>query len=302
MHLISVIAPVALLVALGYILRRHGVVPEEWIHTLSRFVYHIALPGLIIASFWSLPWETPHIGRLVFAGLVGLVAFALLSGVLLALTPMNRRTKASVFLAAVVGNSIYMGFPIATAMFGDEAIVSTVALGTLFLVAGILVAIAGIDVFWKPEGARKYVSTLLTNPLSLSVVVGIVLGWWGVPTGNPFFTVFGMVGATASPLALIALGAFLHGRFLRDAVWHATLATALKLAIAPIITFLAIALFGVRFSELGVATVLAAMPVAVTTFSVAEELDLEVSVVASAIVVSTVASLITVPLVLAIWG
>jgi hypothetical protein len=301
MHFLIVIAPVVLLIVLGYVLRRSGVIPEPWEHSLSSFVYRISLPALIVASFWGVPWEAPHIGQLVWGGLVALAAFALLAGVLLALTPMNRRTKASVFLAAMVGNSVYMGFPIAAAMFGEEAGAAVVTLGTLFIVAGILIAIAGIDLFWEPEGVRAYVRKLLFNPLSFSVVAGVVLGFLPITTGNPLFTAVQALGATASPIALIALGAFLHGRFSREAVWHATLATALKLALAPIVAFLGIALFGVKFSELGVATVLAAMPVAVTTFSVAEELDLEVSVVASAIVVSTMASLITVPLVLAIW-
>lgn len=302
MHFLSVIAPVALLIALGYTLRRYGVIPEAWVHSLSSFVYHISLPALIVASFWGVPWEAPHIGKLVFGGLVALVAFALLAGVLLALTPMNRRTKASVFLAAVVGNSVYMGFPIASAMFGEEAGAAVITLGTLFVVAGIFIAIAGIDLFWEPEGVRAYVRKLLLNPLSFSVVAGVALGLLPVTTGNPLFTAVQALGATASPIALVALGAFLYGRFLRDAVWHATLATALKLAIAPIIAFLTVALLGVKFSELGVVTVLAAMPVAVTTFSVAEELDLEVSVVASAIVMSTIASVITIPLVLSVWG
>lgn len=301
MNILSIILPVLLLVAAGYALRRSGAMPEEWLHPLHGFVYHVALPALVIASFWGIPWQTPGLMKLVGAGMLAFVAFAVLVGVLLALTPMNRRTKASVFLAAVVGNSIYMGFPIADGAFGGEHAV-VVALGTLFLVVGILVAIAGIELFWKPEETRAYIKSLVKNPLAAALVVGAAAGLSGWGEGGVVHRTISMLGATASPIALIALGAFLKGRFVRDAAWHASLATALRLLIAPVVAFIGIALIGSRFQDLGVATLLAAMPVAVTTMSVADELDLEQSVVASSIVMSTILAVITIPLALLLWS
>lgn len=300
MNIFSIILPIILLVGAGYCLRRFEIMPEEWTHTLHGFVYHVALPALVIAGFWSIPWQAPGLAKLMGAGTLAFIAFALLVGILLALTPMNRRTKASVFLAAVVGNSIYMGFPIADGAFSDGH-AAVVALGTLFLVLGILIAIAGIELFWEPEGTRAYLRSLARNPLALSLVLGIAIGFSGWGAGGIVHQTFGMVGATATPVALIALGAFLRGKFVRDAAWHAALATALRLLIAPMVLFLGIALVGGRFEELGVATVLAAMPVAVTAVSVADELDLEQSVVASSIVMSTLLALITIPLVLLLW-
>jgi len=302
MNIIEIILPVLLLIAAGYCLRRFDIMPEEWIHTLHGFVYHVALPALVIAGFWSIPWMQPGLVKLMGAGFLAFLAFALLVGILLALTPMNRRTKASVFLAAVVGNSIYMGFPIADTAFGGDAHAAIVALSTLFLVLGILVAIAGIELFWEPDRTRTYLRSLARNPLALALLVGVGLGVSGVGEGGIVHQTFRMVGVTASPLALLALGAFLRSRFVRDASWHAALATALRLLIAPMTIFLGIALIGGRFEDLGVATVLAAMPVAVTAVSVADELDLEQSVVASAIVMSTLLAIVTVPLILLLWA
>ncbi|MDO8470230.1 MAG: AEC family transporter [bacterium] len=301
MNTFSIILPVLLLVAAGYYLRRFELMPEEWTHTLNGFVYHVALPALVVAGFWGIPWQVPGLAKLIGAGVLAFIAFALLVGILLALTPMNRRTKASVFLAAVVGNSIYMGFPIADGAFGDGH-TAVVALGTIFLVIGILIAIAGIEVFWEPERTRAYLRSLARNPLAIALVMGIAVGFSGWGVGGIVHQTFGIVGATASPIALIALGAFLRGTFVRDAAWHAALATALRLLIAPVVVFLGIALIGSRFQELGIATILAAMPVAVTTMSVADELDLEQSVVASSIVMSTLLALVTVPLILLLWA
>ena len=303
MTIISIILPIFLLIIGGFVLRKTNVMKEEWVHMLNSFVYYIALPALIIVSFWDVRWAAPGLLRLVGMNCLFLIGFAVLLGVFLALLPMNRRLKASVFLAALVSNSIYMGFPLGKLSFGPEGADITVAVGTLFLAFGIILSIIGIEIFWKPESYRGYVREFAKNPLIIGVVLGaLTIFFGGVP--GPLVvvhTTLAMVAAIASPAALLALGGFLAGRFTREVVWFAALASSVKLLAFPALIFVADVLVGGGIREVGTSMLLAAMPVAVTTFVIAERFNLDQSLVASSIVMSTMASVVTIPLVLALW-
>lgn len=304
MDIISIVLPIFLLIGGGFVLRKFDIVKEEWVHTLNSFVYYVALPALIVVSFWNISWGTPGLLRLIGTNTLFLVGFALVLGLFLALCPMNRRLKASVFLVGLVGNSIYMGFPIGEQAFGPEGSASVIGVGTLFLVLGILLAIVGVELFWEPKKLGAYIAGFVKNPLSIGVVLGILVSLIGSSDGlvGTVKGAVGMVAAIASPAALIALGSFLHGRFVRDVVWFSILGSAIKLFAFPILIFFADIMIGGGVREVSVSMLLAAMPVAVTTFVIAEQFDLDQSLVASSIVLSTVASVVTIPLVLLLWS
>jgi predicted permease len=304
MAITSTVLPIFLLIGGGFLLRKYDVVKEEWVHTLNSFVYYVALPALIVVSFWNISWSTPGLLRLIGNNVLFLVGFALVLGIFLTLLPMNRRLKASIFLVALVSNSIYMGFPIGEQAFGTEGTASVVGLGTLFLVLGILLSIVGIELFWQPKQLAAYVVGLLRNPLALGVAAGVIVSFIGAGDGvlSIVRSTVGMVGAIASPAALITLGSFLYGRFVKDVVWFSILGSALKLFAFPILIFFVDILLGGTVREVSVSMLLAAMPTAVTTFVIAEQFDLDQSLVASTIVLSTVASVVTIPLVLLLWS
>lgn len=305
MDILSVVLPIFLLIALGFVLRKTNVMKPEWVHIENSLVYSVGLPALIITSFWNVDWNTPGLLRLVGLNFLFLLGFALALGILLALLPMNRRVKASIFLVGLVGNTIYMGFPLGMQAFGAEAASTVVGVGTLFLVFGIMVAIVGIEIFWQPERLISYLKNFVKNPLILGVVAGVAVSFIHDTTGIAGIVreTVGMIGALASPLALIALGGFLFDRFDREVVWFATLATGIKLLAFPIVFFFVdILIGGGGVREVGVSMLLGAMPAAVTTLAVAEQFDLDQSLVASTVVVSTVASVVTVPLVLSLWA
>ncbi len=299
----TIALPIFLIIGAGFVLRRTNVIKEEWFHVLNSFVYHVALPALIIAGFWSIRWTTPGLLKFVGVNLLFLIGFAVVLGIGLAVMPINRRIKASLFLAAMVGNSIYMGFPLGEQAFGPEALDRVVGIGTLFMVAGILISIIAVEVFWRPDRLSGYLKNFMKNPLGIGVVLGIVAsllgadGWlMGVVRES-----ITLVAAAASPAALLALGSFLYGRFEREVVWFAAFAAAVKLFAFPALIFFVDVLAGGGVREVGTSMLLAAMPTAAAAFTVAEEFDLEMPLVATTLVMSTVGSIFTVPLILAIW-
>jgi predicted permease len=109
-----------------------------------------------------------------------------------------------------------------------------------------------------------------------------------------------MLAATASPVALFALGSFLHGKFKKQDASLAVWTTAAKLLVFPLAVFLLAKIFNLSAENQSISALISTMPVAVTCFVIAEKYKLNQQLVANAIVLSTAVSIATIPLFL-IW-
>ncbi len=296
-----VIAPLFVLVAIGFGLRSISVIKPSWIKVLNACVYWISLPALIVHNLGSLEYS-PASNQVLLTNFVAVLAVALLVFVLLLLTPLTPKHKAAVFTAALVGNTIYMGVPIYQAVLpGGHALATAVA--ALHLVAGMTLSMLAIE-YWvvKSRDIGSYAKDLAQNPLIIAVAAGMLVsalrGDGQIP--NAIAQPLAMLAATASPLALVALGAFMYGRFSTGKRGVTMLAIGLKLAIYPLVVFAVGSWMGLQPLHQDVATLAASMPVAVTAFILSEKYRLDNALMARIIVLGTAASVLTIPLVFAL--
>lgn len=105
-----------------------------------------------------------------------------------------------------------------------------------------------------------------------------------------------MLGATASPIALFALGGFLHGKLVKDKMGFVMLSSILKVIIFPLFVA-AISLLVFKSGDPKTAILLSSMPVAVTAFVISEKFRLDGALVGNAILVSTILSFLIIPIV-----
>lgn len=303
MDVISIVAPIFLLLALGYALRALGVIAHSAIHALNSFVYWVSLPSVILLSFWNINWFDPETQRVLLFNLLALFAFSALLIVILRSLPLGNAVKAALFIAALVGNTVYMGFPLGEGALGAHQFHLFVAAATPHLVIGIAFAILAIEYYViASRRLRAYAYDFFVNPLILSLIAGIVLSVIGFsgPAAQFLQQPLTMLAGTASPLALVTLGAFLRGTFLSAHLKTAAGGVALKLIALPALVLLLGFLWGLSAPSIAASTLAAAMPTAVTAFVIAEKYRVEPALVANMLFVSTVASLVTLSAVIAL--
>jgi len=107
-----------------------------------------------------------------------------------------------------------------------------------------------------------------------------------------------MLASTASPIALVTLGAFLHGVFKVRLAGLALLATILKLSVLPFLIYWTGEAFDLNDVFVSASVLAAVMPTAVTAFVVAEKYDAAPQLVATTLFLSTAASVVTISFVL----
>src|SRR3989344_1558888 len=304
MQTIQIVAPIFLIIFIGYLGRRFGLVRDDWVHLLNLFIYFISLPALILVSFWNINWHASGLGGALMWNFILMCGFAIAAIIVLGSFGMSKAMKAYVFMSVIVGNTVYMGFPLVGRAIPAEQYDAVVAVATLQLVLGLLFSIFAIE-FWvvRSKKFKIYRDDLVKNPLIISLVAGLIMGLiaWQGKSADILKSSFAMLGSTASPLALFALGAFMHGKFMKEHARASWIVSAVKLTFLPLSIFGILRLLDLPHYIVDVSALLFAMPVAVTTFVLSEKYNLEKHFNASVIVLSTALSVIILPLLLALF-
>jgi predicted permease len=305
---LSVIAPIFALVFVGWFLRRMDIFGPTATSELNRFVVLLALPALLFdivanARLQQI-WQPAFVGTF----LVG-------CGIVFALTLVLRLRSRHLADAAVDGlntayaNTGFIGFPLALAVLGQSALVPTlvstiITVCIVFAVAIILIEFSLQTGGSKKQIARKIILSLVKNPLLIAPVLGALLSVSGLPLPQPAGTFFKLLGGAASPCALIALGLFLGEKRsgAPGTLQAATLLTAMKLALHPLVAWLlAVYVFGLSTDMTKAAVLLAALPTGTGSFMLAEFYGREASITSRTILLSTALSIGSLTLLFAVW-
>jgi len=297
MSLLFITFPIFLLIALGYVLRSWHGITRNGIHALNGFVYFISLPAVILISFWGIDWFDEQTRWVLLTNTVAVVGFALVLPLLLRILPFAKRIKAGIFVSALVGNTVYMGFPIGERALGESLYDIFLAAATPHLAIGIAVSIIAIEWYvLKSHDPLRYIKDFALNPLILALAGGIALSVLNV-SGELVELIkqpITMLAATASPIALVTLGAFLHGAFKFKLAGYALIATTRKLLILPATIYIVGQLFALDAVVVSASVLATAMPTAVTSFVIAERYNAAPELVATTLFMSTVCSLGTI--------
>lgn len=274
--------------------------PERAIDALNLYALNIAFPALVCGGLASAELALPSAPG--FWVLVP-IAFAIaVVGARLA----ARAVSPTIALTIAFGNVAYLGLPVVEQALGA----SSVPAAALAVAIHVLVSMtAGLFLFlrWSGDrgGGRAALRRVLKQPLLWAPLAGLALRLLPSDTRPLFDALLTPIGRSAAPVALFLLGLYLYVH--RDEVRRIDLGDAwhllFKLVGLPAITFaLAYALRSQALlgsGEARVLFVLSAMPAAITTFSMARDAGHGVERVSRTIVLTTLASALTIPI--ALW-
>jgi predicted permease len=201
-------------------------------------------------------------------------------------------------LNAAYPNVGYMGFPLCLLVFGRGSLIAV----TITAIVTVCVIFAGAIVLIEAAShaernplrlVAKVAGTLARNPLLVAPVLGAAVSGLGYHPAGSIETFFRMLGGSASPCALVALGLFLAERRGRQGTGAAIGLTAAKLVVLPVVTWALCRLLPMPPVMAEAAVLLAALPTGTGPFMLAEFYRREAMVTARTILASTVTSVLT---------
>jgi predicted permease len=299
--------PIFALILTGFLCARRGILGPAATESLNNFVVWLALPALLFQAMARITWpELDHPGFLAaFTG--GMAATFLLSFLLGARNPRENHRLADRSiegLDAAYANTGLMGIPLCLAALGPGALVPAIIatiLTACVLFAGAIVLIE-TDIREQPDFTatlRMVARSLARNPLLAAPMLGlgaaILHGATGIALPTLIFRFTTLLGAAASPCALVTIGLFLaQSQAARDTAVITRL-VALKLLVHPAITaVLAFWVFAMPPVWAHSALLLSALPIGTGPFMLAKLYNREAAITSRAILVSTVLSVLSV--------
>jgi malonate transporter len=294
--------PFFALIGMGYGAGRSGFFPPQATAYLTKFVFWFALSAMLFG----------FAANLTFAELIDLRAAgaylwacALVYVVVMAAAFLRRARLDEATIeahCAVIGNTGFLGVPMLVVLLGPDSARTVLLVLTIDLIVfsslfTILITLArGGVIDWTLP--RKLFVAVAKNPMVVAMVLG--LGWSATTlplpaTLNDFLII---LGAAATPCALFAIGASLADKRIERPRIVTWLSFA-KLVLHPAaVAFAALVLFRVDPYVAGVLIAAAALPVAGNIFILAQHYQTGPARVSATILVSTIVSIATVPIVI----
>jgi len=291
--LIGLVASVLILILIGLALRLSGIMKREDADVLNNVIVYLALPALI---FTAIRTSQPTVKLLILpacAWLIILICMGLAYGAgrLLKLEPA---TLGAFVITAGLGNTGYLGYPLALAIFGRNQLVKAVfydVFGTALalLTVGILVA----ERFGAATRESKKVVEILTFPPLIAVTLGFALR----PVMLPSFVsqVVGYLAHATVPLIMLSIGLSLKPGHIFDYKGPIAAAGIIKLLVAPLLALGIGRVAGLASPDSSILVLQASMPAMTLSFVVGQRYKLDTGYIPAVIFTTTLLSAVTIP-------
>jgi len=286
-------------IALGVLLRATGLFGAEEGALLRKFVVRFTVPLFVLFSVYEAKSESiasiaPMVGAFVL-----LTAVLFLAGWAVALFFEGGPQRAAVHACITFGNYGWMGLGVAQALLGDEGARRVVYFFLLWwpVFYGLGLTIGLIHVGKQKGGVPVSRTAAIAGPPIAALLLGLALNLWSTPM-PPFLTeALKPFGDMTVPLILLSVGLMLDLRRITREVRAALVVSAVTLVAAPLVGWGLAALLARDRLSAQVIILEAAMPVATLTPVLEENYEMDTDLVSTAIVLSTLLSLATIPII-----
>lgn len=258
-------AVIAIIVVVGMIVGRRGVLGENARMVLNRVAFHIGVPALLLLSLADSTLSQVFSPVLLVSAVTTLLVFVL---VFVAAVTLRGRDRADATIGAWAAcwvNAGNLGIPLSAYVLGSTTEVSALILFQTVLLVPMGVAI--INSAGRDGGSVvAQIKGLVTNPIIVASAIGLVLALTGVTLPRAIHQPLELLADLAIPTVLLAFGIALvtqTGRDDRESRVDLWLAIVFKVLVMPALAYvLARWAFGLSPEQTAVATVLAALPAA----------------------------------------
>jgi len=288
------------LIFIGFACGRIKQIPDTALAWMNFFIVYVSLPAL----FYRIMAKTPlaQLAQIDFVFATTLAtfwAFAIAFAIGMAIRRGNIAESTIAGLAGGYGNIGYMGPGLALATLGQDAAVPVALIFCfdtllLFTLVPSLMALATPRHESAAKVALDVVKRIVSHPLVIATALGVLSAAVHFEPPVALDRLMQFLQNAAAPCALFALGVTVALRPLKAIPWEVPPLAVVKLAVHPVLVFLLMSMFG-PFNQIWVdtAVLMAALPPALNVFVFARQYDTWIEEASSAVLVGTLASVVT---------
>ena len=289
--------PVFLVMVIGYVIKRLGIVDEPFVKTLNKFNFKITLPVLLFrdiaeSDFYSV-WDTSYVLYCFFVTLTTILGIWILAGFFY----KNKDLSGELIQASYRSSAAVLGIAFIQNIYGTSGMAPLMIIGTvpLYNVAAVLILsftgpnAHGLD----KQSLKSSIKGIVTNPIILGILLGMIVSVCKVRFPFIISKTINNLSIPATPLALIGLGAGFEGKKAVKLLKPTAVATLIKLVLLPCL-FLPVAVsMGFTSEKLVAILIMLGSPTTVSCYIMAKNMGHEGTLTSSVVVSTTFLSSIT---------
>ncbi len=289
-----------LIVIVGYVMYKRTVIDDAAIVRYTKMIINISLPSQIITAFVSNVGIVSNKEVLTVFGIaaVAYLIYAIAGVMFVFVTRVPKRQRGTYIFMTMFGNVGFMGFPVITAIFGEDALIYAVIFMVVF---NVLVYSIGILLINTKEDFSFDVKKLVNMPF-IAAVLSIILYFANIKLPDMVMTSLNFMGNITTPAAMLILGATVATMPVKELFdeWRIYPFIVVRLAILPLIAIGLMRYVPVSDMIRGTVIVLSATPVATNTTMLAIEYGGDVKLGSKGVFFTTILCMLTIPLISAL--
>jgi predicted permease len=298
MQVLNTVLPIFLVIGLGLGLRQLRILTDELVGVLSRLVFFVAAPALLLRATASGGLDRTFDP----APLIVVAAVSLLvgGGCYLLCFRCHPDRRGVIAQGAFRSNQVFIGLPVVIYALGENAVqlvavqVSVTVIVYNFLGAVLLILPQQGQSARSPRVWSRTAVRVMRNPLILASTFGILYSLTGLSVPLALDRFLELMGRTAAPLALLTVGAGLEFDRLRGDLATTLTVSGIKTILYPALVLVGLHLAGLRGLELQAPLMLMTAPTAVMGYVMTRELGGDVKLSGAIVVGSTLVSILTI--------
>ena len=283
----------------GFVAKKRNIINDKTTKKLSEILLRITLPAMIIFSCnQEFSKELLAKSGIMLVYSLSIHTFGILVGNVIYWKYSNDMKNVLKFVT-IYSNCGYMGLPLLEALYGQIGILYASIYITVF---NIFTWTNGVMIF-TGEKDIKSMKKALINPGIIAVFIGLIIFIFSIRLPYPVLKTLEMFGTMTTPLSMLIIGALIANMDFKKLFSGFTLyyITIIRLIVLPLLVLIVLKLSGITDTMLlGTCVTTAALPAAANTAIFAERYNGESAFASRIVAFSTIASMITIPIILSL--
>ena len=296
---LNVTLPIFIIIVVGGFLKRIGLLNDGFCAVADKLVFKVALPVQLFQDIAAMDIRADFSGKFVVFCMIATTCMFAATWILGAVFLKDKSMVGAFAQAAARGSAAILGIAFVENIYGDSGmtpmmIVAAVPLFNIYSV--IILTVTSSEGEFNGALVKKLLVGVVTNPIILGIAAGMVWSLLGLPMPVILSKSVHSIASTATPLALLVLGATFKGREALQKIGPTIAAAFLKLVAIPAAIFPFAIHMGFRGSELVAIMIMLASPTTVTCYIMAKNMGGDDTLSASVVMTATLLSSVTLTL------
>ncbi len=298
LEVIQVTAPIFIIIAAGFFIRKINLINADGVDVLNRLAYNIGLPALFLLNITEYSLSdifNIDIIKVIYATYAAYFVILLL----LAFTVRrSSKTRGAFFVSSYRVNMAFVGLPIVWAAFGGLALAKATLVIAFLVPINVMSSIIVFRIFSRGEEKfviRRLLKSIVTDPIIIAAILGIVMSYFDVRPPGFINSSLDIISGMTVGVALLSIGASFRFDHIKSDLKLVSYISFNKLILMPVLAFMAAEyVFRMDTLDRNIIVTLFAAPLAVAAYIMARELRSDHDLVSSSLILTTIISAFTI--------